>query len=404
MQRIAHKVRRQIADWRQTIARELSGETVGGLSGENQVEIYYDGDRVFSAMLNAIVSAQSHIHLEMYMFLSDTIGEKFAEALSAKAREGISVRVIYDSIGSSAADPMQWADMRDAGVKVIEYRPVAPWRKRAGIFGRNHRKNLIVDSTIGFTGGMNIGNPWSPEQYRENAWRDTQIRLIGPAANHLDTLFADSWKYCTDETLELIETGVTPHTEPTSQATEMGGCRCMVVGSQGLGSRKQIRKLFSVHLDKARYSVKMTMPYFVPPKRLRKSIRRATQRGVKIALLLPRDSDVAVVDWLREGLYPSLLGWGIRVLEYLGPILHAKTMVIDDNVAIIGSNNFDILSVLMNRETAIVIFDEQVAEELNRQWENDLMLSDRVASDWEGLRPWWRLWLAKLGCFLLRRL
>ena len=385
-----------MADWRQAIARELSGDTVGGMSEDNHVEIYFDGDRVYHAMLTAIASAQHFVHLEMYMFLSDTIGKNFAQALSSKAREGIPVRVIFDSIGSSAADPMQWASMREAGVEVAEYRPVAPWRKRGGLFGRNHRKNLIVDGNIGFTGGMNIGDPWSQQQYRENAWRDTQIRLTGPAAGHLDHIFIDSWQYCTGEKLEA-------HIPP-ALTQPSGSCRCMVVGSQGLGSRKQIRKLFSVHLDKARHSVKMTMPYFVPPKRLRKSMLRATQRGVKISLLLPRDSDVRVVDWLREGLYPSLLRWGVRVIEYLGPILHAKTMVIDDNIAIIGSNNFDILSVLMNRETAIVVFDDEVAEELDRQWENDLMLSERVANDWRGIRPWWRLWMAKLGCFLLRRL
>ena len=397
---IPYKVRKQIADWRQAIARELSGETVGGMSEGNHVEIYYDGDRVFKAMLAAIASAKSHIHLEIYMFLSDTIGKTFADALSAKAAEGIAVKVIYDSIGSSATDPMQWASMRDAGVVVSEYHPVAPWRKRAGIFGRNHRKNLIVDGKVGFTGGMNIGNPWSREQNQENAWRDTQIEISGPAATDLDTLFTESWKYCTDEIIDLPAADkLADHPEQPQQ-----GCRCMVVGSQGLGSRKQIRKLFSVHLNKARHSVKMTMPYFVPPRRLRKAMRRASQRGVDVSVLLPRDSDVAAVDWLREGLYPSLLGWGVRVIEYLGPVLHAKTMVIDDNVAIIGSNNFDILSVVMNRETAIVVFDDDVSDELNRQWGNDLMLSERVANDWQGIRPWWRLWLAKLGCFLLRRL
>lgn len=133
-------------------------------------------------------------------------------------------------------------------------------------------------------------------------------------------------------------------------------------------------------------------------------MRRAAERGVRITVLVPRDSDVALVDWLREGLYPKLLRWGVRVIEYLGPVLHAKTMVVDDSIAIIGSNNFDILSVLMNRETALIVFDDEVAEELNRQWENDLMLSDRVAPDWKGIRPWWRLMMAKAGCFLIRKL
>ena len=393
---IRPKLRKQIAQWRYAIVRELSGDTVGGISRGNKVEIHFDGDAAYHAMLEAISAAEHYVHLEMYMFLSDAIGNTFAQALSSKAKEGIPVRVIYDSIGSSAADPMQWATMRDAGVIVSEYHPVAPWRKRAGIFGRNHRKNLIVDGIIGFTGGMNLGDPWSYQYFKEKAWRDTQIQLTGPAAHDLALLFHDSWLYCTDEKLEIA-----PH-QPREEP--YGRSRCMVVGSRGLGSRKQIRKLFSVHLDQARQSVKMTMPYFVPPRRLRRSMRRASQRGVDVSLLLPRNSDVQVVDWLREGLYPSLLRWGVNVIEYLGPTLHAKTMVIDDNLAVIGSNNFDILSVLMNRETAIVVFDDQVTEELNRQWKNDLNLSELVTRDWQGIRPWWRLWLAQIGCLLLRKL
>ena len=393
---IRPKLRKQIAQWRYAIVRELSGDTVGGISRGNKVEIHFDGDAAYHAMLEAISAAEHYVHLEMYMFLSDAIGNTFAQALSSKAKEGIPVRVIYDSIGSSAADPMQWATMRDAGVIVSEYHPVAPWRKRAGIFGRNHRKNLIVDGIIGFTGGMNLGDPWSYQHFKEKAWRDTQIQLTGPAAHDLALLFHDSWLYCTDEKLEIAP--------PQPREEPYGRSRCMVVGSRGLGSRKQIRKLFSVHLDQARQSVKMTMPYFVPPRRLRRSMRRASQRGVDVSLLLPRNSDVQVVDWLREGLYPSLLRWGVNVIEYLGPTLHAKTMVIDDNLAVIGSNNFDILSVLMNRETAIVVFDDQVTEELNRQWKNDLNLSELVTRDWQGIRPWWRLWLAQIGCFLLRKL
>lgn len=380
------------------IARELAMDTDGGISEGNDVEVYFDGDRVYAEMLEAISSAKVFVHLEMYMFLSDDIGRKFAAALSQKARDGVPVRVIFDSIGSSDANVMQWARMRDAGVSVVEYRPAGFWSglwgKRGGIMGRNHRKNLIIDGAVGFTGGMNLGNQWSQEHTREDAWRDTQVKLSGPAVLDLNKLFLDSWKHATDES-PICQTSAVP---------SPGSCRCMVIGSQGLGSRKQIRRLFSVHLDQARQSVKMTMPYFVPPKRLRKSLQRAAARGVNISILVPRDSDVTMVDWLREGLYPSLLNWGVRVIEYLGPVLHAKTMVVDDSVAIIGSNNFDILSVLMNRETAIVVFDDDVAEELELQWENDLMLSERVANDWQGIRPWWRLWMAKIGCLLIRRL
>ncbi len=411
--RVKKRLVRRLASWKARIEREISGGQTGGASEGNNVDLYFDGDQAFTAMLEAIRSARHYVHLEMYMFLSDQTGKAFANTLSAKAREGIPVRVIYDAIGSLETDKMQWADMRDAGVSVVEYRPVAFWRKRSGILGRNHRKNLIIDGAIAFTGGMNLTDEWSAEQKGDSAWRDTQCRIIGPAALDFNKLFIDSWQYATEERI-FHRPGPLPLNPDEHEAYSLetrqqqtnyhGSSRCIVVGSLGLRNSREIRRLFSVHLARAKTSIKMTMPYFVPPKRLRQALQRSKKRGVNINILLPRDSDVKVVDWLREGLYPELLRWGITLREYLGPVLHAKTMVVDDQIAIVGSTNFDILSVVMNREVAIVIFDEKSAAELNRQWQNDLTLSERVTSDWEGIRPWWRLLFSKIGCFLIRRL
>jgi len=394
MKILPHDVRDKLADWQQKIATELSREAVGGVSEGNSVDVFFDGDEAFDAMLHAISNATEFIHLEMYMFLSDSTGKKFANALAERALAGVNVRIAYDSIGSSDANPLQWGDLRDAGAHVAEFRPVRFWQKHGGILGRNHRKNLVIDGKIAFTGGMNIGDPWSRDASGNDAWRDTHLSVQGPAAADLNQLFLDTWLYTTGEEI--------PNT-PTSPC-QCGKARCIVIGSQGLGSRKQIRTLFSVQLANARHSVKMTMPYFLPPRRLRKALQQTTRRGVDLSILVPRDSDVPLIDWLREGLYPKLLEWNIRMIEYLGPILHAKTMLIDDHLSVIGSNNFDPLSVQMNREVALVIFDDATAEELNTQWENDLMLSERVATDWSGLRPWWRLTIAKIGCFLIRRL
>ena len=405
------RVSAKINLWKTRIARELSGGQTGGTSEGNSVRLYFDGDEAFESMLKAISQATHYVHLEMYMFASDAVGQKFATTLSDKAREGVPVRVLYDAIGSMEADKMQWADMRDAGVSVVEYRPVAFWRKRSGIIGRNHRKNLVIDGALAFTGGMNLTDVWSAQSQGDSAWRDTQCRVIGPAAHDLNQLFIDSWRYATEEKifhrpapLPLHEDEHIPHMDGY-QSTQSGTqSRCVVVGSLGLRTSKEIRRLFSVNLARATHSIKMTMPYFVPPRRLRTALRKAKQRGIDIHILLPRDSDVKVVDWLREGLYPEMLRWGITLREYLGPILHAKTMTVDDQIAIVGSTNFDILSVVMNREVALVILDERIAAELNQQWSNDLALSERVTNQWEGIRPWWRLVLAKLGCLLIRRL
>lgn len=406
--RVKDRVTTKLSAWKARVAREISGGQTGGSSDGNQVDVYFEGDRAFAAMLTAIQEAKHYVHLEIYMFFSDNIGRKFADALSQKASHGIPVRVLYDAIGSLETDSMQWANMRDAGVTVVEYRPVAFWRKRSGIFGRNHRKNLIIDGAIAFTGGMNIADPWSGEFSSDDTWRDTHCRVIGPAAEDFNKLFCDSWKYATEEKI-FHRPAPQPLSDDEQKAhgdglDKSGCCRCVVVGSQGLRNSKEIRRMFSVNLARAEKSIKMTMPYFVPPKRLLAALRDAEQRGVDVNVLLPRDSDVKVVDWLREGFYPQLLKWGVIVREYLGPVLHAKTMVVDDHIAVIGSSNFDILSVLMNREVGLVVFDDSVVEELDRQWENDLMLSERVTRDWEGIRSWWRLMMAKIGSFVLRRL
>lgn len=406
--RVKDRLAAQLSAWKTRVAREISGGQTSGTSEGNQVEVYFEGDRAFADMLIAIQGAKHYVHLEMYMFFADRIGRRFAEALAQKAREGIPVRVLYDAIGSIETDKMQWANMRDAGVTVVEYRPVAFWRKRSGILGRNHRKNLVIDGAIAFTGGMNIADSWSGEFSGDSTWRDTHCRVIGPAAADFNRLFIDSWKYATEEKI-FHRPDPQPLTDAESKAhgdglDQSGNCRCVVVGSQGLRNSKEIRRMFSVNLARAEKSIKMTMPYFVPPKRLRAALHAAKKRGVDINILLPRDSDVKVVDWLREGLYPLLLQWGIVVREYLGPVLHAKTMVVDDHIAVIGSSNFDIISVLMNREVGLVVFNDGVVDELDRQWENDLMLTERVTNDWEGIRSWWRLWIARVGSFLIRRL
>lgn len=399
MKVISDRVQLRIRQWRRKIAKELADDTVNGVSEGNHIQLFYDGDTAYSAMLQAIKDAHSFVHLEIYMFLSDEVGRSFASQLAPKARQKVPVRVIYDAIGSSETDSKQWEVMRNAGVEIIEYRPVRLWHQRAGILGRNHRKNLIIDGSVAFTGGMNLGNMWSQDRSGDTAWRDTQIKIEGPAATDINQLFLDTWIHCTGQGIPCSSV------QSAATATHTGTHgRCMVIGSRGIGDRKQIRHLYSVHLDQAEHSVKMTVPYFVPPRRLRLALLRARNRGVQISLLMPRDSDVRIVDWLREGLYPKLLDWGVHVIEYLGPTLHAKTMVIDNHTAIIGSTNFDILSLHMNRETALVIFDDEVVTELNQQWDHDLMLSERVSYDWRGLRPWWRLMTAKLGCLIIRRL
>ncbi len=379
--------------WLDELARDGSAiRTVG-----NRVDLFFEGDSTYRSMLADIAAGQKYIHLEMYMFLSDRIGRRIAEALSARARAGLIVRVVYDAIGSSEADPEMFSSMTTAGVQVEIFRPVAFWRKRSGILGRNHRKNLIIDGHIAFTGGMNLGEIWSREFSGEKAWRDTHLRIEGPGAAACDHFFAEAWEKASGS--PLPESQVDP-----AYKDHPGTSGCYIIGGSGLAKRRAIRRLYSKGFNAAQQDVAMTVPYFVPPKRVLDVMRARSLRGVDVDVLVPRDSDVGLADWLREGLYPSLMDDGVEFREYLGSVLHAKSLLIDGRVAIIGSANFDYLSISLNWELAVVIDDPEVVKQLRGQYRLDLQQSEKVTWDWAKSRPLWRRIFAWVGAAIIRKL
>jgi len=370
----------------------------GGAIGTrgSKVKLYFEGDSVFRAMREAVDSAERYVHLEMYMFLSDVVGWMFAKVLCDKAKEGVSVRVVYDAIGSSEAESELFAMMKSAGVEVRVFRPVAPWRKRSGILGRNHRKNLIVDGRIAFTGGMNIGSVWSRAASGDRAWRDTHMSLEGPAAAACDEFFLESWGKVGGGPLQLdrqYEVGEEGEWES----------ECLVVGGSGFARRKAIRKLYSTALRGAKSRLELTVPYFLPPRRLLNCLKGAADDG-EVGLMVPKESDVRLADWLREGLYSSLLRKKVKIYEYTEAVLHAKSMVVDDDIAVVGSANFDFLSFSLNWELAVVIRDPEVVECLRRQYHKDLKFCVAVEDGWARSRPWWRKGLGWLGASILRKL
>jgi len=174
-----------LSEWLGLLSRDGSAVQSCG----NRVELFFEGDDAFREMRDAIEAAEIYVHQEMYMFLSDEVGWTLAESFAGVARRGIPVRLVYDAIGSSEAKEEMFEMMRSAGVEVRVFRPVAPWRKRSGILGRNHRKNLIVDDRFAFTGGMNLGSVWSRSIKGEGAWRDTHLSIEGPGAAACDQFF-----------------------------------------------------------------------------------------------------------------------------------------------------------------------------------------------------------------------
>ena len=378
--------------WTEDLARDGSALLTKG----NSVTLYFEGDEVFAAMCHEIAAAKVFVNLEMYMFLSDGVGRMIADALSVKSGRGVPVRVVYDAIGSAEADEGMFEEMTKAGVQVEIFRPVAPWRKRSGILGRNHRKNLIIDGRVAFTGGMNLGEVWSGK-YAEKSWRDTHVKLEGPAAAACQHFFKEAWKKVG---------GDAPEEECFYRLDRPGEGEsdCVVVCGSGFSKRKAIRRLYSKGFTAATRKVVMTVPYFVPPKRVLDIMRRRSLEGLEMQVLVPQNSDVALADWLREGLYSSLMDDGIKFYEYRGRVLHAKSMIFDDRLAVVGSANFDYLSISMNWELGIVVDDPAIVRQLMDQFKRDLECSEAVDWDWAESRPWWRRAFAWIGAAMIRKL
>lgn len=361
--------------------------------GGNRVQILHDGREAFPAMLAAIEGATRSVHLEMYIYSDDRTGRRFAEALAAAADRGVEVALLYDSLGSWRTHPWIFDWMAMHGVKVLGYRPLFPWRQGWGWPRRDHRKLLTVDERIGFTGGINIDDDWAEENHGGSGWRDTMVRLEGPAARALDRLFREVWERETRRqrrSLPLLPPAVGDGALPA--AAPGRDVPVAVVGNGEFARRRAIRKLYRYAIAHARRTIFIGNPYFVPDHAILRSLKQARQRGVRVALLLPGASDIASVQWASRATYERLLSWGVEIYQWCRPMFHAKTAVIDGAWCTIGTYNLDTQSLRYNLEVTAVIPDREVAAELERNFLADVARCERVDPERWRRRPlWWRI-------------
>lgn len=367
--------------------RHREAETFEAMVANNRVILLHDGDQCFPSMLDFIRAAQHEVLLEMYWFDSTPTGRKFAEALMAKAREGVFVAVIYDAVGSLDADDSMWDEMRAAGCHVEEYNPVAPWRRRfrfGRVQHRDHRKILCVDAGVGFTGGVNIGAPWASEADGGLGWRDDMIRIEGPAVLQLRAVFMDTWR--------RLSRHVPP--APSSSSVEMlvpAGDKSIsgfessvrVLANRFVGERRAIRKAYLEQIARSREHVYITNSYFLPDRTVRNALLRAVKRGVDVRILVPAESDVAAVYYATRHMYTRLLEAGIHVHEWVGSVLHSKTAVVDGVWSTVGTFNLDYRSWRFNLEVNVAVEDRAVAAAMKDRFERDLEHSEKI-----DLRTW----------------
>jgi cardiolipin synthase len=348
----------------------------------NRVDVYFRGEDAFAAMLACVRSAREEVLLESYIFKDDATGAAFAEELCAAAGRGVRVRVLADGFGSFETKRRFWAKLRDHGADARLFHPIGfPPRWLAF---RDHRKILVADRRVAFTGGMNIGEEYGSSTPSSGpaatAWRDTHARVEGPAAWEMALVFEEGWLRAGGERLGL---------QPAEEDLEAPGARVMVLDSRPGRGAIESASVLSAIVAGARRRIWVTMAYFAPKARAARLIARAARRGVDVRMILPLHTDVRLVRHAGHGFYSGLLAAGVRVFEYRAAVLHAKTMVADGLLSVIGSSNYDFRSFELNAECNFVIRDGATAETLERRFEADLAESEEIERGAWRRRPRW---------------
>ena len=355
--------------------------------GGNQVQVYFDGRHAFAAMRDAVRQAREEILLESYIFKDDSTGRGFLTEIKAAAERGIKVRVLADAIGSYETSAEFWQEMERGGIEFFLFHPLFEqlWYQPF----RDHRKILVVDREVAFTGGMNIGEEYGSWRRRRKlkgeTWRDTHVRLEGPAAWEMAAVFSEGWTHAGGAAFAIDSL--------PAEAVEAPGVQILVLDSRPKRGQAESAAVMAAIAAAARRSLWITNAYFAPGRRAVELLGEAAQRGVDVRLLLPGKSDVPIARHAGHGYYRQLLTRGVRIFEYQPAILHAKTLVADGLVSVIGSTNLDFRSFLFNAECDVLALDAPTAEVMEKAFLADLENAREILmADW--LR---RPWIEKLG-------
>ena len=355
----------------------------------NKVSLLFDGPQTMTAMIAAIGQARSTINFETYIFDQDQLGQRFADLLIEKQRAGVQVNIIYDSVGSIGTPTEFFERMRASGIRLVEFNPVNPLKRfgRWQLNHRDHRKILVVDGKVAFTGGVNISAAYANSSlFRSRrrsetgpvGWRDTHVRIEGPAVASLQLLFLQTWSNQHSE--DLPDLDYFPKLEAAGDKT------VHVLSSQPDGDYS-LYKAYILAIQQARKSIHITTPYFTPDRQLADALIAAAKRGVDVSLILPSVIDSGLVFHAGQSFYTQLLSAGIRIYQLQISVLHAKTAVIDGSWSTVGSANMDIRSFLHNYEANVIVIDDQFGREMERAFREDVRGSLQITLEQWRQRP-----------------
>jgi cardiolipin synthase len=352
--------------------------------GGNKLEILQNGDGTFPLMLRDIQNAKSTITFAQYLVKGGVLAAEFARSFAERCQAGIKVYILFDSQGSSDAPDDLAATMRKPGCELEYFRRiqapqvVLPWKLLEYNY-RNHRRILVVDGRIGFTGGYALTDDWLGDGVTPDHWRDTNVRIEGPAVRYLQAAFTDSWLETTGDLLG--GEGIFPRLD------SHGRTALQLVKSSPVGGSFQNYILYLLAIAWAKKSILITNPYFIPDDHMIAALLKATARGVRVVVLVPATSDFKITYRASRRHYGEMLLGGIEIFEYAPALLHSKTMVVDDVWATVGSTNFDNRSFALNEELNVGVYDRDVAQKMAQIFAADLKRSRKVTYEQWQARP-----------------
>jgi cardiolipin synthase len=360
----------------------------------NQITLLHDGPQTMAAMIAAIKAAQHHIHLETYIFDHDPLGIAFAELLMERQSAGVQVRIIYDSIGTVGTPKAFFEGLRTAGVELLEFHPVNPlntlsqgnaWSPNQ----RDHRKLLVVDGNIAFTGGINISNSYATSSLfrskragnKSVGWRDTHIQIVGPAVAAVQWVFLDTWLEEKELSFEQLPDAV------YFPILNNAGKQLVRVLASAPDDNQDIYQAYLSALNQAKRSIHITCAYFVPDDAILNALSAAARRGVDVKLVLPGVNDNDLVSQASKSYFEEMLVAGVQLFQLKVAVLHAKTAVVDRQWSTVGSTNIDTRSFLHNREINVMVFSPEFGLEMENAFAEDLKSSSPVSKEAWADRP-----------------
>ncbi|MEC2060743.1 cardiolipin synthase [Bacillus stercoris] len=341
------------------------------INTKSKIKVLKNGEETFPELFKAMRKAESYIHIEYYMFKSDMLGRGMMDIMMEKARQGVEVRFLYDSAGSMKLARRDIMRMKQAGVNIVPFSPLKYGFFNQKLNFRNHRKIVIIDGKTGFVGGLNVGKEYISRDPHIGFWRDTHLRLEGEIVQTLHAIFMLDWEYVSNEVLIDQEEYNTP------VPVEGGGIYQIV--ATGPDMKESMSDLYYEMISSAQKSIWIATPYFVPNESIRTALKAAATKGVEVRVMVPERNDSFLTQYASRSYFPELLLEGIEVYSYQKGFMHQKVMIIDGDLASVGTANMDMRSFQLNFEVNVFFTDAEAIRTLEAHFEEDMQESEKLS-------------------------